>query len=822
MKKILTIALFVLSMASMAQSPVKYKISGVVRDSVRGENISFATVIVKDTAAKPVASTYSSDRGLFEFRAPIGEYKMVVGFTGYTPDTLRLKVRGDMKLDTIYLTEGLQIGAVQVLGQLVTTDIDKTTYNLSADPETPALTALEMMRKVPMLTVDGEENIQLKGQSDFKILVNGKPSTMMTKNYKDVLKSMPANSIKSIEVITNPSAKYDADGIGGLINIITVRKTNNGFNGSVNLSVDQWGSINGGGYIAAQLGKFALSANLYVGQYSSPETGGNSQRIDSMKFDKHFINGTNTGSYRGTYGGAQVEASYEIDSANLLTLAVSGNLGRGVNFSNSSTEFRTANDDLFASYLSKGLNRNSYSSVGANLDYQHTFKNPDETLTLSYKFEMNPSRSYGENELYDAINYPDIYARHSSNTASGDEHTLQIDYFKPFTKKHQLEVGLKYLLRPNTSDSKNEIKDADGLWVDDPRLKNDLDYVQHIGSFYAGYAFKLEKFSLKLGLRGEMTINDGTVKMASENLPLKNHYFNIVPYVTFNYKINDAHSLRLGYTQRLNRPNIWRLNPYLNDLDPTRIYSGNPDLEAVLNHNVSLNYSVYKQKWNIGFGVSTYISDNSVEQISQLLKPGDALYPTHPGAIYARPENVGHRESYGANLNGSVRLFDGKLSISLNGSVNYSLVNAPKASLYSEGISWDASANIYAQPWKGGGVSLYGGIYSPGVDLQSKNQFYYYNGLSISQSMLKKKLRVYLSCQSPFQTKRSTHNEYWGVGFSGYSDFWRYDRNVRLSVQWNFGKMQAQVKKARRGISTDDGGGSKSGGASGGSAGGGQ
>ncbi|MEG2865792.1 MAG: carboxypeptidase regulatory-like domain-containing protein, partial [Mucinivorans sp.] len=262
MKKFLTITLCALSMGlAIAQTaPKKYTVGGVVRDSVKRENISYATIFVRDTANRSVASTYSTDRGAFEVKVPKGQYKMIVGFTGYTPDTLTLKVEKDMTMDTVYLTEGIRIDAVQILGQLVTTDIDKTTYNLAADPETPALTGLEMMRKVPMLTVDGEDNIQLKGQSNFKILVNGKPSTMMTRNYKDVLKSMPANSIKSIEVITNPPAKYDAEGLGGLINIITVRKTNNGFNGSVNLGVDQWGGINGGGYIAAQMGKFALSA----------------------------------------------------------------------------------------------------------------------------------------------------------------------------------------------------------------------------------------------------------------------------------------------------------------------------------------------------------------------------------------------------------------------------------------------------------------------------------------------------------------------------------------------------------------------------------
>lgn len=832
MKKILTAVLMLLSLGAVAQSTPKYIVSGSVRDSVRDENVSYATVIVSDTLKKPFTSTYSSDKGYFEFRAPKGIYNVVVGFTGYTPDTLKIEVGAqNYSIGTVYLTEGVQLGAVQILGQLVTTDIDKTTYNLAADPETPALTGLEMMRKVPMLTVDGEDNIQLKGQTDFKILVNGKPSTMMTKNYKEVLKSMPASSIKSIEVITNPPAKYDAEGLGGLINIITVRKTNNGYNGSVNLGVDQWGSVNGGGYIAAQMGKFALSANLYASQYISPETGSTLERRDSLYnsdlgvYDgiKQYIREQSTGSYRGTNYNLSLEASYEIDTANLLTLAVSGYLGDGKNLNNRTVSYYDPNNVLFKSYRSRGMNENSYGYVGGNIDYQHTFKNPEETLTFSYKFEYNPDNSYGENELYDPFNYPDIYNRHSKNASAGFEHSAQIDYFKPFTKVHQLEVGLKYVIRPSFSNTENTIYNPDTeAWDPDDRMKNDMDYVQHIGSFYGGYALKLKKFSAKVGLRGEFTLNDGVVKLAdAKTLDIYNQYFNVVPYVTLNYKLNDAQSLRLGYTQRLRRPSIWMLNPYLNDLNPENISSGNPNLESVLMHSISLNYSIYKPKWNINAGVSTYFANNNIEYISSIIEQGDPLYGQYPGAIYSRPQNIGKRNSYRANLSGSMRFFDGKLSISLNGSVDYSIVEAQEANLHNEGWNWNASANIYAQPWKGGGVGIYGGVYGSGVNLQNKYPLYYYSGVNVSQSMLKKKLRVSLSCNSPVETKRYQTNESWGNGYSATSESWRYDRNIRLSVQWSFGKMQAQVKKARRGISNDDGGGSKGGGG-GGEGGGGQ
>lgn len=798
-----------LIVGASAQTTAKYKVTGMVKDADTGEPVSFSTIIIKDTAMKNITATYASDRGNFEFKLPSGKYIVVTGFTGYTPDTMKMTVGAqNVDLGEIKIKEGVEAGSIQVIGQLVTSDIDKTTYNLASDPETPALTALEMMRKVPLLTVDGEDNIQLKGQSDYKILVNGKPSTMMSKNYKDVLKSMPASSIKSIEVITNPPAKYDAEGLGGLINIVTNRKISGGYNGSVNLGVDQWGSVNGGGYVTAQIGKFALSANLYVGQYKSPSTGSTSKHIDSLSVDRRLTDRESSGWYKGTNTGLNLEASYEIDSLNLITLAVGGNLGGNNNYGDGLNNIYNANNMLFQAYGRRNYGRGNYGYIGGNLDYQHTFKKPDETLTVSYKLDYNPDNSYNESEVYDILNYTDTYFRRSSNDAYSAEHTLQVDYFNPLTKIHQIEAGVKYLLRPNYSNTNNEIKQGEE-WVDDNRLKNDLDYYQHVGSFYGGYSLKLKKFSAKAGVRGEFTINDGQVKMAQSTIPIYAQYFNIVPYLTVNFKIDDANSIRLGYTQRLRRPSIWNLNPYVNDLDPLYVTTGNPDLEASLNHNVNFSYSLYKQKWNINFGVSAYVTDNSIESISTLNNP---LYP---GRIFSRPENGGHRESYRFNFGGSVRLFGGKASISLNASTDYSIVDAPKANLKNSGWSWNGSGYINAQPWKDGNITIYGGLFSPGVNLQNTYSLYYYNGISVSQWILKKKFNISVSCQDPFETKRYNSYTQWGPGYSSSGDSWRYGRSVRLSLQWKFGKMQeAQVKRARRGISNDDGGGAAGGGSS--------
>lgn len=825
MKKIFTLLLpmLFLAMGATAQNPTKYRVNGRVMDSTKKEAVGYATIIVRDQADKPYVSTYSDDKGAFECRLVDGTYKMVIGFTGYTPDTLTVTVAGKaLELGNRYITEGLAIGAVQVLGQLITSDVDKMSYNTAADPETPALTALEMMRKVPMLTIDGEDNLQLKGQSDFKILVNGKPSTMMTKNYKDVLKSMPASSIVRIEVITNPPAKYDAEGVGGLINIITTRKAADGFNGSVNLGVNQWGDVNGGAYIAVQSGKFAMSANVNVGQYQSPETGGASQRIDSMNVDRYRMDGSSTGSNKGLHGGLSLEASYQIDTVNLLTLSVNGWAGQGENINDQLQQYFSKSDVLNSQIVGWSRQNYNYINLGGNLDYQHTFKNPDETLTASYRFDASPEGQKGEVFALQDENEsaPLSYHRRTSAQNSSFEHTLQVDYFNPLTKIHQIEVGLKYIARPNATNNNYELWDPaiKDFKNENDKRKNDLDYVQHIGSFYGGYAAKLKWITAKVGVRGEWTINDGLFITGANQTKMFNQYFNIVPYLTLNFKIDDANSIRVGYTQRMNRPSIWRLTPYIDDLDPTTVSTGNPDLEATLNHNVNLNYSIYKPKWNFGIDASGYWSDNAIQRVSRLIDASDPFWgDKYAGRILNTYANIGLSQSYRLGINGGARFLDNKLNFSLSFSANYSINDAPKVGLHSEGFGWNGNFNAGGQPWKDANINLYVGAFSSAPGLQSQYSTYVYNGISLSQAFLKKKLRVSLSCNDPFETKKYQTSQTWGPGFSTSSEYWRYARSFRLSVQWSFGKMQAQVKKAKRGISNDDGG---SGGNKGGSGGG--
>lgn len=806
--KLFFLILFITALGVTAQNTQNYTIKGIVMDSAKNEPIGFSTIIMKDTTANIKAIASESD-GKFTLRHnKAGKYTVQISFTGYNSVTkeIELAAEKNVNLGTITLSEGVEIGNVVVIGQLITSDIDKTVYNTTMDPETPSLTALEMMRKVPMLSVDGEDNLKLKDQGNYKILVNGKSNTMMNKNYKEVLRSMPASSIKNIEVITNPPAKYDAEGIAGIINIVTVRKTNNGYNGSVSLRGDQFGGIGGSAYVAASLGKFTFSGNFSIGDYKQPESGGWSETTNEKSEALRFLRTDYSGKGNNISKNLSVDASYEIDTFNLISLAFWGYMGNNTNRNISTAKYYNALGEINQGYENISYNSGSYSSLSGNIDWQRTFMKPDQTLTLSYRMDMGPGNRGYTSDLIGFGGYPDRHQR-SDNQSNGGEHTFQVDYNDPLTKEHNIEVGAKFILRPNYSNTINEIF-KDEQWVDDPSRKNDLDYLQYIISGYGGYQYKLKKFSVKVGLRAEYTMNTGTFKLV-ENYNVFNRYFNLVPYITTSYKINDSQTIRLGYTQRLQRPDIWYLNPYVNDQDPTNIGTGNPNLDSEVRHSFNFNYGNYSRKLSLSVNLSASLGNNSIERVTTI-RPNGVMFSTY--------ENCGRSQDYSSYIYGNINMLDGKLRFGINANIGYRIVESTyQPELKNSGFNFGGGANFYAQLWKNASANIYASYWSSSVGLQSTSSGQLYTSFNLSQSFLKdKKLRVNLSVSNPFTKNQTYSYDRFGIGYNARSESYYPSRRINLSLQWNFGKMITQVKKARRGINNEDkmsgGGGSSSGG----------
>jgi len=777
----------------------KITITGIVLDSLTGKGIEYPTVALFDDSLKLIKAVAGGVDGKFTIEAPSpGQYYLSGSMIGYSnsKDLITLK-EGEKKVDfgAIKLIEGMQLKEVTVTAvqPLIKNEPDKLTYNLESDPQSASSPLVDILRKVPMLSVDGEDVVRLNGETNFKVLVNGRSSGLLVRNFKDAIKAMPASAIKSVEVITNPPAKYDAEGIGGVINIITNRKSTQGYNGSINAGANTLGGYNGGGYISAQIGKLSLSTNIYTGKNISKGSYYTSESENFLSNEFKYSKTTGTSNSEGRFSNLSIEASYEIDSLNLITLSGWGFLGNSKNIGTSMFESRNADNILSRKYSTTNVSEYLYGSGSGSISYQKTFKKPEQNLTFSYSIDASPTESDFTNNVIPELNFTQ-YSQRSANKAMGMEHTLQADYYNPIGKKHNIETGIKYILRQNYSKTDVEIFNPDdGVWNDAPEKINDLDYDQHIGNMYGGYAYKHKSLSLKGGFRMEYTINDGVSKSSDGDITFTNKQFDVVPYINFSYMLKKGNSLSASFTQRLNRPGIWHLNPYVNDNDPMNISYGNPNLETVRRNAITIGYRKSSQTWNLSVNLAGNFTRNNIERIRRV----DA-----EGISRTTYENIGINRNYRLNFNYSYRKGE-KLNLYVNGGIAYTSISSPEMNLSNDGVSYYGGAGLSAKVWNKGTVNLNGFVYGGDVSLQSQNPVNYTSSIGFSQRFLKDKLTLSIYVSEPLSKTKSYKISSQDTTYKMTSENTYIRRSANISLFWRFGKFNVNVKKARR-SSTDD------------------
>lgn len=804
MHKSICLSIFILFFTlilTASNKPEKYQIIGQVNDYSTGKAIPYATITLLNDSGTVITKLCSELSGKFSINtAQKINFKLLLTAVGYTEEEILGEITGETtNVGTIKMKEGVALKELAVTAQkpLIKVDVDKITYNLESDPESKVNNALEMMRKVPLLAVDGDDNVTLNGQSNFKVLVNGKSSSMMAKNFKDVLKSMPASSIKDIEIITNPSSKYEAEGIGGIINIITIKKTLNGYNGSVNAGYDTFGAANLGLYLSAKINKIGFSGRYSRHENKRPDWHSSSVRENYLPAaeNQYYMHTNNTRQESGYSQSFSGEISYDIDSLNLITASFWGYEGNQSN-NGLSTTIITNSEHLTNTYyemLTSGAM--SYGSISGNIDYQKTFKKPEKTFTLSYKLDNNPFDNNIRSKTQNTINF-DIYEQHSLSESFSREQTIQADYYDPLSEKHQIECGVKAIYRQNFGDSDYFLfNTALNEMVLVPERSNELDYNQTIMGLYAGYVFKLDKFSLKSGLRAEITWNDA-ISRSGTDTTFTNRLQNLVPYINLNYKFNPASSLKLSYTQRLYRPGIWHLNPYKDRTDPLMVYYGNPDLKSEIAHAYELGYNFFKPKFNLGITGTYSTSSNSIERI---------VFIDSDNKQNNTFDNIGKDTRMGMNTYLSFRP-NGKFNLNFNGGIYYSHLESTsmERNLSNKGFNYRTSLNARVTLWKDGAANVSGGYYSPSVQLQGQSSGYIYNNIGLSQHFLKRKLMLNLSLSNPLLKEYRFKYYNTSPDFSFTSESFYPARSLRLNVSYNFGKTDIEVKKAKRGIQNTD------------------
>lgn len=795
----LLLALTLLCTTASGQNTTNFSIEGRVVEASTDKAIGYATVALLQTDSTVVAAVAADAVGDFKLSTKkAGAYTLQISSVGYTTLSRAVEISDERtKLGRIALEQGVDIEEVVVAVQkpLIVADDEKLAYSVEDDPDAATSQLVDIMRKVPQLSVDAEGNVRLNGQSDYKVLVNGRSSSMMSKNFKTVIESMPAGSVKKIEVITNPSTKYEAEGVGGIINIITNRKVAGGYNGNINLSGSTAYSINGNAYFAAQAGKFSISASVYMQDMKSRLP----YRSESFRevFDDptmHLMNSSATMKYDGRYHGAHFNASYEIDTMNLLTLEGGYYNGKSWDKSDSKTEIFSIDNERVMAYDNTMESGFKYSSYWASANYQHRFNREEHTLTLSYEMDLSPDK---EDQLYDVLNtfnYPTSARRNLGDNGSFDN-TVQIDYFNPINKMHSIEAGSKYIYRRYTNESQTLLRDeATGEFAIAPDYpRSDMNYTQNILALYAGYHVKGKKLSGRVGARMEQAWSDVVVRTEKEDIAYDPSLFNVIPYASANYRPNDANTLSLSYTQRLSRPNLWNMNPYRNE-SPMSVSYGNPDLDATLAHSFALSWRRFSSSWNISLGTTSSFSNNALSPYSFV----------EDGVTHSTYGNIAKRQIYG--LNGTIGYRSGvKFNVQLSGQGGYNVIKAPTLNLSNDGFTYNVSLYASAALWKNATIYCNGYAFRFGVDLENSfKQTYFSYGLGLRQQLFKKKLTLSFTASNPFTPDMKLTNITETNSYRSENTSWQTLRHFSFSVGYRFGKSQVNVKSTNRSIQNDD------------------
>lgn len=799
MSRYLTILCIVLqcsfTLSTLQAQEKKHQISGVIVDSLTLKPGEYFTIALKKDSMV-IKSAVSNEQGKFSFDGiSQGKYKIIIGSVGYRSKLLDVNLKDDLNLGKILVvSSGNELNEVSVAGSkpIIKQEPDRIIYDIQSDPESKVLSVLDMMRKVPLLSVDADDNVKLKGAGNYRILINGKPSGILTRDPKEFLKSMPAAGVQKIEVITTPPSKYESEGLAGIINIITSKKMENGYSGNVNVRNQFPGGPSGNLNFTIKQGNFG--ASLYGGtgvwQVDGVKITDIRNSFGTSTPSSLYSLGTQKTDNKWAWGGG--EFSYEIDSLNLVTMEV--NPYGGYNEQNLGQHFDIKDGAVSSGYNLESKIRYEWGGTDYTLNYQKGFKNKKEhLLTFSYKLFDSSEPQLNDVMFSNRLNYTGLNYK-QDNTSKSKEQTAQIDYINPF-KKLTIEAGVKAILRNGESNFQYlNFNEAQQIYINDPSQSNVYTNDQNIFGVYNTYTLKLKDWTFKGGARLERT--DVTGNFESTNSTVKSDYYNLIPSVSLNRTLKNSQSISLGFTQRIQRPGIWDLNPFVDKSRPNFEYFGNPNLKAALSNNFEMTYSNFK-KGSLNLSLTYNFANNTQQQVYEYFAAENLTRITS--------YNIGKNKLLGTNANFNYPI-TGKWNLNASANLNYIWLEGMISGVLTKnnGVTGYANVNTsykFEKNWKSSISVNYG---APDVMLQGKSNDSYYIALSGSKDIIKDKLIFSALVANPFQKYRAYRSYNEGVNFTQERIRENPFRRFNLSMNWKFGKLKGSIKKSERSITNDD------------------
>ncbi len=816
-KGIILIALLQTFVAAFSQTKETAKanaeITGKVIDSITQNPLEFATItLYKQNDKKAINGSITDNSGKFTVtNVAEGSYKVVIDFIGYDPSTVSNvainQKHEKIDLNTIILhkkTQTLQGVTVTTHGRVIENKIDKLVFNAERDITSQTGVATDVLKKVPQVSVDVDGNVELAGSSSIRFLINGKPSTLYGSSISDVLQSIPANQIKSIEVITNPGAKYDAQGLGGIINIVLKKNNAEGINTSIGVTVGtrmENGSLN----FNARKGKFGVNAFFSGNARLNSETPSSSDRLSSDTASKTMVElQQNSLSHFKRSG---YESSVGFDWTLKEKNSFSGSLSfdhfgyNGSGYTNQSQliyeSTNMTNPLSQMNVLNNSTGIFSEHTIDADLSYKRTFTKEDQELDIDINTSKGNNLRGASNEQFLLPQDSLYYGTNSNNPGKEKETQMTIDYTHPITKNIFLGTGGKITFYDIKSTSNVLMYNVPfDKYTFDTSLSNYLDYHQKVYAFYSEISFPVAKIvNAKIGGRYERTKINSFYSDAGQQGSTPG-YNTFVPSVFFSKSIGEKQTLKLSYSKRIERPDYGDLNPYINTSDPKNISVGNPNLKPEIGNRYELGYSRDLKKSG-SFMVSLFYQENKGD-----IQPFVIYYPTfkigdstYTNVSVSTRENIGVEKNAGVSFFGDIH-FTTKFNLRTNlFFFHRHIINAIDKGYNSTSFNYRFNLNASYQFTNTLAAEFFGNFNSARHEAQGSYPSFTTYSMAIRKQFWNKKGSLALTAVNPFSKYITQQTYLYGPNFNVTNNRKIPFRSIGLNFTWKFGKLEFKKDK---------------------------
>ncbi|MBT1702608.1 outer membrane beta-barrel family protein [Chryseosolibacter indicus] len=819
MKNIYYLSLVVLSLCcslpALAQKG-NAEIKGTVVDSVTQKPVEFANVaLTKADNNTPIDGAVCDEKGGFTLRKVAeGNYNLLISFIGFDTRTVNVTVddRKDINLGTIIISPTPRVlKEVTVEGQkaLIEEKVDRTIYNAENDATAKGGDATDVLKRVPMLSVDMDGNVSLRGNQNIQVLINNKPSTIVASSIADALKQIPADQIKTVEVITSPSAKYDAEGSAGIINIVTKKNNLEGLTLNLDAGVGLRGSNLGlnGNYRRKKMG-FSLGgwgrANYNVtGEFENEQT--TYQMIDGVRTEvSNSIQSADTRN-RGLFGNYTFGWDYDINEKNFITssvrFGVRNNKRKQFDLFTGTYDI----DDVLQRYSLSGVqNLDNSNTVDASLTFTHLYEKPQHELSFQGQFSRNNQTSDFINDVFEST-VPTLDFK-NVNDSYNQEATLQVDYQMPIGTNQMLELGGKDIMRKVYSDF-SSFENQDGIYV--PRtgmgvsLNNNLNYDQNVMAGYLSYTITTKQgYSFKAGSRYEYTTIDAYTR-TEDNIKIPS-YGVFVPSVNASKKLKNGNTIKASYNRRIQRPSIRFLNPNAQFQNNLNVTVGNPTLQPEYTNNYEIGYSTFVKGVSLSFTGFVRNTNDAIQSIRDVInkvaEDQDTIRTTY--------QNIGLENAYGGSVFANIML--GKLTLNGGGDVFYTVLdnNSPLPEYKAKNEGWVVSGRLFGSYNldKGWAIQFFGFGRGRQVQLQGTQGSFRMYSVGFRKEFNEKRGSIGLAAENFLTPSMKINSETKSLLIDQRSVNTLNNLSFRVNFSYRIGKMglDNSSRRRKRSINNDD------------------